>query len=106
MASSSVRSKWQRSRVGPWRTPLLWKPSAELADIRDRVLSGLAPDEVVTFGRIMIPAATRADRIALLLAMRANAPAETFEAIVQLSARPTLTANDFSHLCDGLGIAA
>ena len=78
----------------------------ELATVQDRILSSLDPDEVVTFGRLMIPAATRADRIALLQAMRANAPPAAFEAILQLSARPTLSAGDFSHLCDGLGIAA
>jgi hypothetical protein len=77
----------------------------ELAGIEDRILSGLSPDEIVGFGRLMIPAATRADRIALLTAMRANAPAEAFEAILELSARPTLSHADYAHLCHGLGIA-
>lgn len=78
----------------------------ELAGIEDRILSALSPEEIVGFGRLMIPAATRADRIALLSAMRANAPAEAFAAIMDLSARPTLCHADYAHLCSGLGIAA
>jgi hypothetical protein len=76
----------------------------ELASIEDQIISGLSPEEVVGFGRYMIPAATRADRIALLSGIRANAPAEAFEAIMELSARPTLSAEDFDHLCLGLGL--
>ncbi|HEX4711086.1 hypothetical protein [Phenylobacterium sp.] len=78
----------------------------ELVGIEDRILSALSPEEIVGFGRLMIPAATRADRIALLSAMRANAPAEAFAAIMQLSARATLSDADYGHLCEGLGLAA
>jgi hypothetical protein len=78
----------------------------ELRGIEDRIISGLAPEEVIAFGRAMIPAATRRERIVLLEAMCANAPAEAFAAILAQSARPTPDDADYVHLCDGLGIAA
>lgn len=78
----------------------------ELISIEDKILSGLSPDQMVAFGRFMIPAATRRDRITLLSAIRATAPAEAFAAIIELSAKPTLSEADFSHLWDGLGLAA
>jgi hypothetical protein len=78
----------------------------ELRGIEDRIISGLEPDEVIAFGRTMIPAATRPERIILLDALRANAPAEAFAAILTQSARPTLDDADYVHLCEGLGIAA
>jgi hypothetical protein len=78
----------------------------ELSDIEDHILSGLSPDEIVAFGRLMIPAATRADRISLLSAVRANAPAEAFEAIMTFAARPSLCHGDYVHLCLGLGLPA
>ena len=76
----------------------------ELSDIEDHILSGLSPGEIVAFGRLMIPAATRPDRISLLSAMRANAPAEAFEAIMAFAARPSLCHADYVHLCLGLGL--
>jgi hypothetical protein len=78
----------------------------ELQGIEDRIISGLSPEEVVGFGQFMIPAATRADRIALLSAMRANAPAEAFAAIMEHAAKPSLSPADYAHLCQGLGLKA
>jgi hypothetical protein len=78
----------------------------ELAAIEDRILAALSPDELVTFGRMMIPAATPQDRIVLLSAIRANAPAEAFGLIMDATAKPTLSPADYAHLCDGLGLAA
>lgn len=80
--------------------------NAELAGVEDHILSELTPEEIIGFGRLMIPAATRADRVSLLSAMRANAPAEAFEAIMELSARPSLSESDYAHLCRGLGLRA
>ncbi|HEX5380460.1 MAG TPA: hemerythrin domain-containing protein [Phenylobacterium sp.] len=78
----------------------------ELAGMEDRILSALAPEEMVAMGRMMIPAATRTDRISMLGALRANAPAEAFGAIIELAARPALSPADFAHLSEGLGLAA
>ncbi|MFC3080165.1 hypothetical protein ACFODL_18855 [Phenylobacterium terrae] len=79
---------------------------AELQRIEDRIMSGLTPEDMIGFGRILIPAANREERIALLSAVRANAPAPAFEAILTLSAKPTLSDADWSHLAAGLGVAA
>ena len=78
--------------------------NAELQDIEDRIVGGLSPADMVAFGRFLIPAATRPDRIALLTAIRANAPAEAFSAILEHGARARLSGGDFAHLCAGLGV--
>lgn len=78
----------------------------ELSHMEDRIVSALSPEEMVVFASLMIPAATRSDRLAMLDAIRANAPAEAFAAIIGHAARPTLSAADFAHLAEGLGLAA
>ena len=75
----------------------------ELVAIEGQIVAGLSPQEKVSFGRFMIPAATPADRIAFLGGVRANAPAEAFQAMIELSARPSLSPRDFTRLCEGLG---
>jgi hemerythrin-like domain-containing protein len=77
---------------------------AELQGVEDRILSDLTAHEVIAFGRFMIPAATQGERIAMLSAMRATAPAEAFEAILTQAARPALSPADYAHLCRGLGV--
>lgn len=79
---------------------------AELQGIEDRIMSGLSAEDMIGFGRILIPAANREERIALLSAVRATAPAPAFEAILTLSAKPTLSDPDWRHLAAGLGVAA
>ncbi|MDB5466210.1 MAG: hemerythrin family protein [Phenylobacterium sp.] len=78
----------------------------ELASIEDHILSGLTPEELITFGRLMIPAATPRDRVAFLGAIRANAPAEAFGAIMEMAAKASLAPGDYARLCDGLRLAA
>jgi hypothetical protein len=78
----------------------------ELIDMEDRIVSALPPEEMIAVGRVMIPAATRSDRIGMLGAIRANAPAEAFAAIIELAVKPTLSPADFAHLSDGLGLVA
>lgn len=78
----------------------------DLLDMEDRIVSSHAPEEMIVASRLMIPAATRSDRVAMLGAMRANAPAEAFAAIIEHGARPSLSAADFAHLSEGLGLNA
>lgn len=78
----------------------------ELIEIERTIVSGLSPQEKIATGRFMIPAATRAERIAFLSEVRAGAPAPAFEAIMNLAARPTLSEADYAHLCEGLGLEA
>ena len=54
----------------------------------------------------MIPAATRAERLAFLGEIRGHMPAPAFEGVLAMAAKPTLAAADYAHLCRGLGIAA
>ncbi|MBU7590603.1 MAG: hypothetical protein KAF42_15485 [Sphingopyxis terrae] len=76
---------------------------AELMDIEDRIMSRVSQDELAAYGRIMLPAATRTERIAMLGAIRANAPADAFVGLLQATARPSLSPDDYRHLCGGLG---
>ena len=76
--SSSCRSCRACSPTRSWPAWRIW------------ILSALAPEEMVAMGRMMIPAATRTDRISMLGGLRANAPAEAFGAIIELAARPAL----------------
>jgi len=77
----------------------------ELMEIEDRIMSATTPADLVAHGRIVLPAATRPERIALLGAIRATAPAEAFAGLMEAAARPSLSPADFRHLCAGLGLA-
>jgi hypothetical protein len=78
----------------------------ELREMEERITGGLAPEAMIAVARLMIPAATRTDRLAMLGAIRANAPAEAFDALIGLAAQPTLSEADVIHLSEGLGLAA
>jgi hemerythrin-like domain-containing protein len=75
----------------------------ELAGIEDRIVSAIPAEQKIAYGRFTIPAATQAERIALLEAIRANAPAEIFLAIMKQSAEPSLSEADYADLCARLG---
>lgn len=76
----------------------------ELMGIEDRILSRVSPADMVAMGRLLIPAATRDERVSLLAALRANGPAGAFDVIMEQAAKPALSADDFSHLARGLGL--
>ena len=78
----------------------------ELMALEDAIVSQIPPEEMVAVASLMIAAATRTDRIGMLSAMRANAPAEAFGAILSVAVRPNISADDFAHLSEGLGLAA
>jgi hypothetical protein len=77
----------------------------ELAEIEHRIVSAIPPDEMMAYGRLMIPAATRAGRVALVSGIRAGAPPEAFAALMENAARPSLSERDYAHLRAGLGLA-
>lgn len=76
----------------------------DLIEIERSIVANLTPQEKISTGRLMIPAATRAERIAFLSEVRASAPADAFGAIMQMAALPTLSTADYAHLCQGLGL--
>lgn len=70
----------------------------ELAGIEMAIIGSLAPEEVIAFMRLMLPAMNPAERTGLLTGMKADAPPEAYSAVIELAARPTLPANDFTEL--------
>lgn len=78
----------------------------ELMAIEHQILSAMAPEELVAFGRMMVPAARPADRITLVSHIRDGAPAEAFAEILDATCAATLSERDFARLCEGLGLAA
>lgn len=78
---------------------------AELQGMEMAIIGTLAPEEVIEFMRLMIPAMNRAERTGLLAGMKAGAPHEAFAAVLDLAARPTLDSKEWEHLV-AVGIAA
>ena len=56
--------------------------------------------------KLMIPAMNGPERIAFLGFVRATAPTEVFEALLNFAARPTLAPADYQAVAEGLGLAA
>ncbi|WCL53315.1 hemerythrin domain-containing protein [Gimibacter soli] len=88
--------------------PVLWEnmDDAEIGTIHGRIVGAIPPEEMMAYMRLMLPAISPADRLGMLTGIRAGAPAEAFQAILQLAARPSLSAEDFAWLSTELGKAA
>lgn len=71
---------------------------AELAEVEGRVMQTIAPEDMVAYLRIMVTAGLRADRLALLDALRKAAPPEVFEGLVEAAIKPRLTPEDWTDL--------
>lgn len=78
----------------------------ELADIEMSIIGSLTPQANMDFMRLMIPAMNPQERAALLGGMKANAPPEAFNAVIEGVARPVLAAADFDDLAARLDLAA
>ena len=77
----------------------------EIAALEMTIVSSLSPADNIAFMRIMLPAMNRAERTALLGAMKSGAPPEAYAEVIERAARPTLAADDMIHL-NQLGLAA
>lgn len=77
----------------------------ELAALEMTIVSSLSPSDNIAFMRMMLPAMNRAERSALLTAMKRGAPPEAYAEVIELAARPTLAFEDLTHLSE-LGLAA
>ncbi|WP_308910272.1 hypothetical protein [Pseudokordiimonas caeni] len=88
--------------------PVLWEnmDDAEIGIIHGRIVGAIPPEEMMAYMRLMLPAITPADRLGMLVGIRAGAPAEAYQAILQLAARPSLSADDFAWLTAELEKAA
>lgn len=76
----------------------------ELEAIEMDIISSLPPEKVIAYMRLMIPASNPDERASLLGGVKASAPPEAFNAVMDLAARPTLSAKDFAELSHRLGI--
>lgn len=78
----------------------------ELAAIEMEIVGSLPPEKAIVFMQIMIPAMNPQERAGLLNGMKANAPAEAFDAVIEFAARPTLSPEEFERLTADLDLAA
>ncbi|KFE68356.1 hemerythrin domain-containing protein [Hyalangium minutum] len=79
---------------------------AELMAMEGKILSTIAPDLMMTFMTMMIPAMNRDERAAVLGGMKQAAPPEAFNAVLQVAARPNLDTADWQDLTRKLGVSA
>jgi hypothetical protein len=79
---------------------------AELHAIEEAIVSSLSPEKKVFSGRLMAPAATRAERIEFMATVRETAPPEVFGPLLAAVAESTLSPADYAHLRAGLGLQA
>ncbi|HEY0818539.1 MAG TPA: hypothetical protein VGD46_07155 [Rhizobacter sp.] len=73
----------------------------ELVAIHDRLLASIGPADMMLGLRWMVPALTPQQRAGMLGEMKAGAPAEVFDAVVDM-VRPHLAARDWSKLAGAL----
>jgi hypothetical protein len=79
---------------------------AELMAIEDAIMSTMNPADLMADASLIAPATTRRERAAILGAFRATAPAQAFEAVMELTVRPSLTVEVWRELHADLGIEA
>lgn len=76
----------------------------ELEDIEMQIVATLTPEKAIAYMRLMIPASNPDERANLLGGMKAAAPPEAFSAVIDLAARPTLSAAEFAELSRRIGL--
>jgi hypothetical protein len=77
---------------------------AELEAIEMNIIATLTPEKAIAYMRLMIPASNPDERASLLGGMKASVPAEVFSTVIELAARPTLSAADFTELSRRIGL--
>lgn len=77
----------------------------EQAAIEGGIIASLPPEENMAFMRMMLPAMTAAERLALMAGMKQGAPRDVLEAVLEQAARPSLAPRDFNVLLHDLGLA-
>jgi hypothetical protein len=78
----------------------------ELMAIEGAIVSSIPPAETMTIMSDMIPAMHRSERKQFLSFVKAGAPPEVFEMLLQGAAKPNLSAVDWSDLTEAFGLAA
>lgn len=75
---------------------------AELKAMEMDIIAALSPGEVIGFMRLMIPAMSHPERVALLGGVKADAPAEAYAAVIE-SVEPDLDPAAWARLRSDLG---
>ena len=85
---------------------VLWAECAddELAEIHDRIVDSVDPEEMAQVIRWMAPSLTPYERATLFGALQAKAPAEVFRRLLEV-ARPHLAPHDWNKLIVGIAAA-
>lgn len=85
---------------------VLWAcySDAELRAIHDAIVGSIAPADLLSYLRWMVPAATPAERAALLSGVQQGAPREAFAALIGI-VRPTLSSREWAKLEHAIGPA-
>jgi hypothetical protein len=85
---------------------VLWAhyTDAELEAIHEAVLASIPPSDLLSYARWIVPAATPAERAALLTGLQQSAPREAMAALIAI-VRPTLTEHEWTKLECAIGPA-
>lgn len=83
----------------------------ELMAIEGRIKAGLTPDRVIAYAQLMLPAASPAERLAMMARardgmIRDGAQPEAFAGLLNFGAKPSLLGADWDALVRDLGLAA
>jgi hypothetical protein len=76
----------------------------ELIEMEGQIVGSLTPEQTMAFMSIIVPAMNKTLRAEYLGGMKANAPAEAFNAVIEHAVRPNLSAGDFADLSTRLGL--
>lgn len=76
---------------------------AELADIHNRLLATVSPEDTMEVMRWMVPALNPVQRAGLLAEMKQEAPAFVFDAVIDV-VRPHLDIRDWTKLARAVGV--
>jgi hypothetical protein len=76
----------------------------ELIGIEVAIVSSLTPEQKMATGRVMVPAATRAERVALISKIRIGVPPQAFEPLLAATSQATLSPADYAALRTSLGL--
>jgi hypothetical protein len=78
----------------------------DLAAVETRIVACIPPDQMLAYLRLMLPAATPSERVRLLKEIKAGAPSEVFDVILDQAARPSLSVPEWRAVEVEFGLAA
>lgn len=70
----------------------------ELIAMEGRIVAAIPPDKTIDYLKLMVPAMNPSERAQFLAFIRAGAPAEAFDAMLDVAVRPALAQADYEAL--------